>query len=197
MTEPFIEIDVERHRTYVDGRFVPSVTQILKQAGLTSPYAIDEVAAERGRVVHTLTAQDDVKKVDYRKVPKHLRGFLDAWKSYRAISGFVPDLIEHRVYHPDPEYVGTFDRYGRRNGAVLPVMLDIKTSQTGQVADVTRLQLVAYCLAHKTGPVERMAVGLRPDGRFMVKAWGPETFQADLARWLQIVATAKKVLKGA
>lgn len=193
MQNVFFEVDVARHRTYMDGRLVPSVTQVLKQAGLVSPYAMDEAAAERGRAVHLLTAQDDVKKVDYRKVPKHLRGFLDAWRAYRSISGFVPELIEHRVYHPSPEYAGTFDRYGRRDGSGFPVMLDIKTSNTGQIADVTRFQLAAYCGAHQTGPVERMAVGLRPDGRFSVRTWPVETFFSDLAYFLQLVEKVKNM----
>jgi len=189
----FLEFSAKDHLYYMNGVRLMGVTDILRAAGVTGGVEPAQHHLDRGTAVHALCETDDRVGLDMRKVPRDLKGYVRAWRAYRAASKFVPSAIEHIVWSPAHGYAGTMDRAGMRQGSPFPVVLDIKSMLSGSPPDSVRYQTVAYCHAYKPGQVfERLAVAVRPDGTFGVKVWGPETFQADLARWLQIVADVKK-----
>lgn len=187
MSEPFLEYDDSRHEYFLNGRRMVSVTTVLDRADLISSFSKQDAARERGQTVHALTARDDAERLDLRKVPKDLRGYLLAWRAYRRATGFKPSLIEHRVDSPEHGFSGRFDRFGVR-GVGLDILLDIKTAVSGAIPDYSRLQLAAYCLAFNPDKVyERVTVALRPDGRYNSKPWPTADHYTDRAEWLKIL----------
>lgn len=190
MTAPFLEYSDTEHRYFADGRELISVTQVLNIAGLVSPFCMQEEARWRGSEVHRLCAVYDGEGLDLRTVPAKLRGYIKAWKAYRHDSGFAPTLIEQRVDDHVNRYAGRIDRVGNRRDADWPTIIDLKT---GAVPDYTRYQLAAY--AHGLRPnhiFERIGVQLKPDGRYSVKVFDRMDFNADLARFLQMLKTAQE-----
>lgn len=188
----YLEYSDASHRYFADGVELPSVTQILDAAGLVSPFCRDAEAAWRGSEVHRLCAIDDGEGLDMRTVPASLRGYIRAWRAYRQVSGFSPILIEQRVDDFLYNYSGRLDRVGYRNGTNFTTVLDIKTSQSGAVADYVRYQLVAYASALGRETYERMAVSLKPDGTFNVKTFPVMEYHQDLAQWRRIVKQVRE-----
>ena len=188
MPDDFLEYDEPGHSYFVNGVQVPSVTTILSASGFGGNFAFDEAAAHRGRLVHAHTADDDFGLCDFRKVPKHIRPYLHAWRGWRAISEFRPRLIEARVDCMTRNYAGRLDRVGHRGTRIIPTIVDIKTNKTGAVADYVKYQLVAYAYAlDPTTQCERIAVVLKPDGTFNCKIWPLDQYRADLQTWLGMV----------
>lgn len=190
----YLEYSESAHKYYADGKELPSVTTILDAAGLISPYCKDEEARYRGSRIHEYTSLDDVSRLDFRKVPRHLRGYINAWRNFRAISDFKPTLIEHRVDCLELGYSGRFDRLGKRKGQALSTLLDIKTSNSGIAPDYARLQLAAYSYAlDPTKVFDRMAVVLMPEGgQFRIKVYPAKDHFIDRAEWLGLVAKHKE-----
>lgn len=201
----YTEYDDPSHKYYVDGREFLSVTTILDLAGFVSPYARDEVARERGIAVHRLTAEEDGRRkanctfFDLRQVRTEWRGYMRAWRKYREESGFMPELIEHRIDCHEAEYAGRIDRFGVRPTRdplkFQQVVLDIKTSTTGAVADYVKFQLAAYGNALEKGKAfERIAVALKPDGTYNCRIFPLHDYFRDVAEFLQISKRVKSSL---
>ncbi len=196
-----LEYSDKKHRYYADGRERMSVTQVLSAAGLVSTYCMDEEARWRGSEVHAFCAFDDIargnslKQVDLRKVDARLRGYIKAWRAYRQDSGFIPELIEHRIDDHTNGYAGRLDRVGHRSiltGGIKQVIVDLKTSKTGSVPTYTKYQLVAYAHALRPNHIyERIAVALKPDGTYSCKVYPEVDFRTDLAQWFQILNSVK------
>ena len=164
-----ITFDQTTH-TYTDeaGVRLPSVTQILKGAGLVdySMYAGAEYAAARGTAVHIACQYWDEGDLDYDQLDPELIGYVDAWVRFREDSGFIPELIEHRISCESPRYAGMLDRYGRVNSAEW--LVDIKT---GTPHPATAIQTAAYAEAlGKLGQCKRRAVYLRNNGMYSLEA---------------------------
>ena len=177
---PLITFEAERHE-YRDakGVLVPSVTSILKAAGLVDDRYYTDFGRERGSAVHEATALYDRDDLDEDSIDPRIAGYLAAWRSFRVTSGFVPDSIEQIVYHQTHRYAGTFDRTGRIGERKL--IVDIKT---GPMLPVTGLQLAAYqqCVV---GLPDRIGVEIRADGTFRVTEFKDrldwQVFQSALA----------------
>lgn len=188
------EFDPDLHAYYLNGKQVRSVTTILRQAELIGGFGPAYYAKQRGNRVHELCDRDDREPLDMRKVTADERNWLRAWRDFRAISEFTPTENELKVWCPKYGYAGTLDRVGKRAASKWPVVLDIKTAYAGGPADYVKYQTVAYAFAYQPGQLfERMGVTLRPDRTFAIKVWGVDTFQQDLARWLQIVEETKNI----
>lgn len=149
------------------GNRVPSVTQILAPLVDYSmvPPATLERARQLGQAVHKLTELYDLEDLDTDNLPDELLPYLTAWMKFRAETGFVPETIEHPLFHPVLRYAGTSDRTGliRRRRAVI----DIK--KMAMLSPVVGVQLSAYRELHeKSGtPVEdRYGLALRADGTY-------------------------------
>lgn len=198
--DKFLEYDSKSHRYFTDGKHLPSVTQILDAAGLVSQHCRDEEGRWRGSEVHALCADDDANpgiRLDLRTVDPRLRGYMRAWRKYRQDSGFIPTEIERRIDDHANGYSGRFDRAGFRPTSdptyFQDMIIDLKTSKAGSVADYVRYQLVAYAHAFKPNHLfERIAVALKPDGTYRCKVYSQMEFQSDLAKWLQILNTVKE-----
>jgi len=181
------QFDVIEHRYTVDGRVVPSVTQILKAVGLIDysfiPQAVLLEAARRGRLVHQALEYMDRDELDEESVDPQLAGYITACRRFYRESGFVVADIEKRVYNRLYGYAGTLDRTGFLERT--PAVLDLKT---GLVLPGHALQLVGYanCLPQPRR-FRRIALQLNDDGTYRVHEYPAADFERDTRAFLSAV----------
>ena len=123
--------DRERHLYLVDGRPVPSVTQVLHSARLAADYSMvppDVLERKRiiGEYVHKATQYLDEGCLDLETVDPELQPYLAAYQRFLKESGFRPQLIEHRLVSRVGGMLcgGTVDRVGSMNGRAW--LIDLK-----------------------------------------------------------------------
>ena len=188
----------ERSHSYSDGtRRLTSVTQALDY--LVPMELRDDEAAKRGTAVHLATALYDQREMDTLRV--HLaetaeygtEGYLDGWIAFLRDTKFKVELVEHLVHSREYDYAGKLDRSGKLNR--LPAVIDIKSNESGQVWPTVGMQLAAYVAALAKGDrakrVQRVAVCLKPDGKYNCTVYKAETFQSDLADFLSVLRAGR------
>lgn len=172
-----IEFDTDRHEYKIGGVKIPSVTQIIKEAGLMPTYKPDaNFAMVRGSHVHKATELYDLGRLDEESLDPALAPYLEAWKAYReqAKIEFVAGGIEKVVADQAGRFAGTLDRLGLDKEGTLCV-IDIKT---GSPAPWHSLQMAAYAMTQKGLP-RRIAVYLSGDGKYKATQYPRETLIAD------------------
>lgn len=185
MTE--LRFDPVGHVYTVGAQRVPSVTQILAPLVDYSqvPRAVLERARQLGQAVHRMTELYDLDDLDMDDLADELRPYLTAWIKFRAETGFVPETIEKRLYHPALRFAGTPDRSGLINRR--RAVIDIKKML--YLGPVIGLQLAAYEeLFEKNGThvEDRYALGLRADGTYRLQ---PYTDKSDWPVFLSLLTT--------
>lgn len=135
-----ITFDEETH-TYTDarGRVVPGVTGIIRACGLMDTQWSNEWYMQRGLAVHRAVELDEKGDLDEASLDPLVVPYLDAWRRWRADSGYVSTAQELRIYHPVYRYAGTLDQTGILNGQTC--LVDIKT---GAYQPWWALQTAAY-----------------------------------------------------
>lgn len=182
----FFEFDEHNHQYYINGEQFTSVTQVLDKAGFVPEFCKAIESRMRGTAVHQYCAEDDVKRVDLRTVQPDLRGYIRAWRIFRSQTGFLPELIEHRVYSKEWGYAGTLDRTGYLYG--LEIIIDIKTSTTGAASNAARLQTAAYGYALNPKKLyNRAVVALKSDAKYNIVFYEMREYRADVAEFLELV----------
>jgi hypothetical protein len=160
-----LTFDEATHTYSVNGRRLMSVTQVL--ALVDDRHKGDPFYLQRGRFVHQACEYLDRDELDEDSVDPIIYPYLEAYKKFREETGFKPDLIECRLYHPTYAYAGTLDRIGDLNGN--HVLIDLKS---GAKARVDELQLAAYLeLARANSiPVKKsFDLYLRDDGTYKLE----------------------------
>lgn len=165
-----IEFDEKKHQYKVDGKVVPSVTEILEHItavgyGKVNP-AILEEAKERGTAVHELT-----EAIDLGFPPEYIdpavEGYAVAYLKFLDDYDVEWDYIEHRFYEPKMGFCGTIDRVGKIDGK--DCVLDIKTTSSPSVDQKIAVccQTAAYDfgLGNEDG-FDRYALYLHSDGTY-------------------------------
>lgn len=175
---PELLFDAATHTYTLDGAVVPSVTDVLKEAGLLDNTWSNEEARERGTAVHEACLYFDQDDLDEESVAREYTGYVRAYAKFRAESGFAPELMEYQVHCEKFRYAGTLDRVGLIGKR--KVLVDLKTCN-GAVPLSTRWQTAAYanCLPH-AATLERLAVALRADGSYQLTQYGVREYPQDL-----------------
>ncbi|MBI5259784.1 MAG: hypothetical protein HY855_25010 [Burkholderiales bacterium] len=159
-----IEFDEARHEYRVGGRLVPGVTSILRPlvdfSGI--PPAVLEAKADLGRRVHFACELHDDDDLDETSVEPDVAPYLQAYRQWRADTGAVILLNEHKVYHPVLGYAGTLDRVA--NFGHHEWLIDLKTCFTTPMS--AGPQTAAYQAALGVRTQRRAALRLRPDGTY-------------------------------
>lgn len=178
-----LTFDEPTHVYRWNGVVAPSVTTIL--APLIDYSMVNPAVLERGRqlgsAVHRMTELHDQDDLDESSLDDAMLQYLEGWKKFRRDTGFIPDTIERRMYHPQYGYCGTSDRTGtiKRQKAVV----DIKKMMT--LGKVIGVQLAAYQAMHNLngeGITHRYALGLRPDGTYRLEPFlNPKDFNVFLS----------------
>lgn len=183
-----ITLDPEKHE-YRNGTgvLVPSVTQIIKRAGLMF-HSGDEAPMKRGTSVHWVAQLDDQGLLKHRRVPTKLRGYRDAWRAWKLASGFTVRDIE-MPFISRFGYAGTIDRAGTLS--FQDCVVDLKSGTA--IPEWAKFQLVAYGMYRFGKPCRRVAVRLCEDGKYRVKEFTLETFASD---WAYFYSLLRKVRDG-
>lgn len=170
---PELRFDPASHTYWMGDRRVPSVTQILgimtdlEDIKRMRPGVIEH-AADRGDAAHYGCELFDKGILDWDTVDEEIRPYIEAWADFRAKTGFEPDRIEAKVFHPGLIYAGTLDRTGTYEGE--HALVDIKC--VAAMYPTTGPQTAAYAEAiHAAEPATpkltaRYAVQLQPDGKW-------------------------------
>lgn len=186
-----LHFDAASHTYSVDGVIVPSVTQVLEACGVVDysylPPDTRTMALTRGSAVHLATQYDDEGDFDEASAPE-LLPYVEAWRRFRAETGFAPTSIEQRVYSARYGYAGTLDRIGA-NGRGDLCLVDVKTSSAeGWV----RLQTAAYCGAlDEPRRYLRGCAELHKDGSYRALWFPAAEFQADFGGFLACLAVLR------
>lgn len=170
-----IEFAEEGHEYRVDGRRVPSVTQVL--APLYDLDAIPPAVLSHkraiGQAVHRAIEFDLQDDLDEATLHPEVAPYMAGWRKWRIDRGFESFASEKRVAHPIYGYAGTLDLHGRITKKLFPekhapgeTVIDLKT--TFDIADAVGLQLAAYqnALGPQAKSDKRLALQLKPDGTY-------------------------------
>jgi len=180
-----MQFDPISHTYSYNGQYLESVTQVLKRAGQIGDWGTRD-DMERGTTVHELTARLD--RDEQPDIPRELQGYVGGWQRWLLESGFRVEQIETPVFSLKHGVAGTPDRVG-----YLPVLkgsrvvVDIKTSTSGQIAPWVRYQLAAYAMLCRATPserLERVAIALTPS-RYSIHHFKIDTLLVD---WSQFIA---------
>jgi hypothetical protein len=133
------DFDEETHTFRVDGRIVPSVTGILKAAGIGHTGTTDEgfeiseevmeAARDRGTDAHLACQLLDESDLDWDSLDEEIEPYVTGYQNWKDAAGFVPDLIERPLYNETDDYCGIVDRAGWIGDE--RVVVDIKTGSGG------------------------------------------------------------------
>lgn len=181
--EPVLSLEPVEHVYRLGERVLPSVTEILAGSGIVDTQWFTEAGCWRGSAVHFACWYDDQNDLNESTLDPMLRGYVDAYRKFKAETGFECVAIEQSVYNDVLGYAGTPDRIGKM-GAFL-CLADLKS---GASSKATRYQTVAYaaCLPSPRKYV-RMEVRLKPNGDFSLQVYEPKDYGRDFQRWESIV----------
>lgn len=142
------------HAYRIGDRIIPSVTSILKAAGLIATQWMTDEARERGTAVHSTIHYFEDGDLDQSSVCREAMGYFSAYQNFKKDSGWAPVYVEQIVYSPGFNYAGRVDAIGWLNGR--RVLIDFKT---GPVPAWIGLQLQAYKQAFNATP-DHLAQGI-------------------------------------
>lgn len=193
-TSATFRFDPERHEFSKGDQIIPSVTQVLARAGLCDFSFVEEDvrlhAMDRGRSVHWMLQLEDEGLLDYRRVPRALRPYREAYKTWKQRSEFHVIGIEERFVSPHG-FAGIIDRTGSFPATTMylagtTAVIDFKT---GETPDWVRYQLAAYALGIEpkvalARNIRRIAMSLFADATYKIKEYPLCTFDSDIARFL-------------
>ncbi len=138
-----LEFKEEGHIYLLDGKQIPSVTEIIQKIGLSNfdgiPKAILDRKARLGKSIHKTLEYFDNNILDEEKLHPTLKMYLDGWKLF--LKQFKPEIIavEKKFYHNKFHYAGTVDRIFKFSDNYY--IIDIKT---GDENKYHRVQTAAY-----------------------------------------------------
>jgi hypothetical protein len=168
--------DEEKHEYRLNGILLPSVTQILSPLhdfSRIDPYRLER-ARQFGTAVHLATELDDANELDEDSLDPKLKPCLEAWRRFKAETGFEIEHIEQPVYSPSLLVAGTIDRVGKmRRHKNQRMVVDIKTG--AWLYATIGLQLAGYKLiwneTHKKRVTGRASVRLFQNGKYKLDFW--------------------------
>lgn len=168
---PEFRFHAEDHRYTLDGRVLPSVTQIIAPLVNFSMVPADalEYARDRGTAVHKACELHDLDDLDEDALDESLRPYLAGWKQFLRDNNPKFGTIEEPMHHAILGYAGTPDRTGIIGDRGF--VLDIKSS--AQLSPAVGVQLSGYDLmaGPHTGVMadDLLAVRLCKDGTYRMK----------------------------
>lgn len=137
-----LTFDKEKHEYRLKGNVLPSVTQVLRAAGLATDHSkTDPFYAERGTAVHEAIRLDLFGWLDDESLDEHVRPKVETFRQIKETLGLKPLLAEQVIHSPDYGYAGTIDLVAHSDALSKVVLLDWKT---GAIEKWHELQLVAY-----------------------------------------------------
>lgn len=184
-----LTFEEDKHLYQLDGVTIPSVTQVIKGAGLIDLSFVKkdllEYKADIGTKVHLTTEYHDNDNLDIESLHPMLRGFLNAWILFRNQSGFKPIATERRLYHPIYRYAGTIDRIGTIANKIC--QLDIKTGvahHSYAIQSAAYTELYNYNKKKAEIVKRRLSVHLKEDGTYTLVEYPDKDYNKHLKVFL-------------
>jgi hypothetical protein len=165
---------------------LPSVTQILAEAGLMRTDYCSQEDLDRGKAVHLACQYYDEADLDIDSVDPAIKGYLDAYVKWHRECGLKPDWIETPIRAVRGQvYAGTPDRIM----VVRPrSLLDIKT---GQFQPWHPIQCAAYVnMLEDPWSYSRFGLYLRSNGTYSM----PEFPKSEYAQDLNVFLSALNIV---
>ena len=181
--------DPERHAYILDGRVIPSVTQILTAEGIINGQWYTEDGRRRGGHVHLALRYLDEGRLDEDSVTDEVRPYLEAWGRFLSETGFICLQIEQPFADRNLGFAGTPDRVGWMDGDKTLSIIDIKT---GAPEPWHALQTAAYAVGLGKRTARRWSVYLRPNGAYRLVQ---HRHLDDINCWLGLVSVHNWKLK--
>lgn len=175
-----LHFDPDSHTYTLDGKVLPSVTQILRpleaDALARIPAGVLEWKRALGSAVHLACELDDKNELDADSLDDRIRPYLEGWRAFRHEHGLQILCNEQPMATRFGRFAGTVDRYGllHDGGRIGAAVIDIKTRV--DLPDAIGPQLVGYArLLRDNGLCKdeplRMAVQLKPDGTYATRIY--------------------------
>lgn len=168
--------DEVAHAYFLNGKQLPSVTQLLKlvTSGMFDniPEEVLEHKRQIGVAVHKACELLDMDDLDEGSLSPSLIPFVDAYKLFKAQNKVEILLNEQKMCHKTLAYAGTVDRVAIINRDSKKTIIDLKTSAS--LSDWVGLQLAGYSMAlgsHTGEQYKRCALQLRPDGTYRYREY--------------------------
>lgn len=182
-----LQFDAELHRYTLDGRQLPSVTEILRPVTEHEYRGVDREVMDRaallGTAVHKLIELDIAGTLDEDALDDSLRPYLAQWRQFRAQSGFLPIYSEQRVHSMKYGYAGTLDLAGKLNG--MPAVVDAKRTTAVPRSAGPQTAAYRYALAEVFDGdwqvADRYALHLTPERWRLVPQKDPNDLRVFLA----------------
>ena len=188
-----LEFDFMTHTYWLDGRIVPSVTQVIKSVGMSDyskiPADILQAKAELGQIVHEATEYDDADDLDEESLCLDAIRYIEAWRKFKQDFKPVLKLAEQRLGSVKHGFAGTIDRLLAIHG--LDYLLDLKASMA---EPWHKVQLAGYLLLLKENgirPAKCLNVYLQPDGNYKTAEKKPTNLKVDEAAFLHALNVHK------
>jgi hypothetical protein len=176
--------DASTHSYYIDGRKVPSVTQVLND--LIPGWKASEWYLNRGQAVHACAALI-AQGVEFEHDPA-IDGQVRAVRRFFVEVKPVVLSVEKQVYSARYQYAGTLDLLATISGKVMVV--DYKASASAALP----FQLAAYSIAEKTDAQKGCGVIINEDGTYkMTRVYDLRLYQQGFLALL----TAYNIRRGA
>jgi len=171
-----VEFNSEKHQYKASGILLPSVTEILKGAGLIDATFYTEESKVRGSYVHKACEYYDQGDLDEDSLDPQIAGYLQAYKKWKATFGYEFTWIEMPMQDKTGVYAGTSDRIIERRPRQI---WDIKS---GPYQKWHRVQSAAYVnMLDDPFSYTRLGLYLQSSGKFTVREFPKTDYMADLA----------------
>lgn len=143
-----LEFDVAAHRYRLNGRIVPSVTQVLARYEDWSmvPPAVLEAARIFGQQVHEACDLFDRDGLEWSSLDPEVVPYVEAWKKFLHESGAIVIASEQPLAHEQLGYAGTPDKVLSWDRSI--VIPDLKA--TAVVPRTVGVQTAGYAKAYQS-----------------------------------------------
>lgn len=168
-------IDLDR-TTHTYSPNLPSVTQILKDAGLINTQWFTDEARDRGSMIHLACEYYDQGDLNESSIDPDISGYLEAYKAFKRYAQYEPEWIEVPQKDPTGVYAGTADRI------VISRPRSLDDIKSGPYQPWHRIQSAAYVnMMDDPFSFERRGIYLKASGTYSIRVFPKTEYMHDLA----------------
>ena len=160
-----LEFLLSTHEYHLDGKPIPSVTQIIGAWDDPNPYWTPR-GRDRGTAVHSAVQYLIQGDLDEDSVDPQWAGYLKAFKDFQATVNPEFLAVEEMIFNRQFWYAGRVDMRCKVFGK--EALVDLKTGDSATVG----LQLSAYGMCYPGRPMPTFALKLMPNGDYRFRKAG-------------------------
>jgi hypothetical protein len=177
--KPALEFDADAHIYRLDGKRLPSVTQIIG-AVIPRKFNPGEWYLQRGRAIHQAIHLLSNDSLDWESVDERIKPRLQAFQKFCTETGLWPDDSEISLCSHALRFAGTIDAMMLNEIGACSTLVDFKSS----IEPAVILQLGGYSIlwrdAGRPAPKRSCAIELREDGQYRCHWFtGPQINRAE------------------